>query len=98
MRKGVKYISLNNNSDLIYENNAGLLWWVKNIDSLLHIHTKYGTLMMQHVQKNKAQNIIFKNNTSSIDLSNAAILSHIQSGINVSTNILITFIQNEILN
>ena len=94
----LKYISLNNNSDLIYKNNAGLLWWVKNIDSLLHIHTKYDTLMMQHVQKNKAQNIIFKNNTSSIDLSNAAILSHIQSGINVSTNILITFIQNEILN
>jgi hypothetical protein len=52
--------------------------------------------MMQYIQKNKAQNIMFKNNTYAFNSSNDATLNDIQSGINASTNDLITFIHNEI--
>ena len=93
----LKYISLNDVHNLIYDNDDGLLWWFKNNGNLMHINTKYDMEMIQHIQKNKAQHVIFKNNTKSFDASNAATLKNIQSGINGSTNIFITFIQNEIL-
>ena len=92
----LKYVSLNNIFDLIYANDEGILWWYKNLEPIILIHTTHDVRMMQYIQKNKAQNIYFKNNTTSFDTSNVATLNDIQSGINVSTNDLITFIHNEI--
>jgi hypothetical protein len=93
----LKYVSLNNIVNLTYANyEGGLRWWYKNLDNIIRIHTKYDIRMMQYIQKNKAQIIYFKNNTKAFDDSNVAVLNDIQSGINVSTNDLITFIHNEI--
>jgi hypothetical protein len=93
----LKYVSLNNIVNLTYANDeGGLRWWYKNLDPIIKIHTNYDIQMMQYIQKNKAQIIYFKNNTNVFDDSNVAVLNDIQSGINVSTNDLITFIHNEI--
>ena len=93
----LNYVSLNYIVDLIYANDEGLMWWFNNLDHIIHINTKYDIRMIQHIQKNKAHHVIFKNNTKSFDASNATTLKNIQGGINVSTNDLIAFIQNEIL-
>ena len=92
----LKYVALTNVTDLIYANDEGVLWWFRNLSNIFHIHTTYTTRMMQYIQKNKAQNIMFKNNTYAFNSSNDATLNDIQSGINASTNDLITFIHNEI--
>ena len=91
------YVTLNNVSNLIYANDEGIMWWVKNENQLDHIQTEYQIQMIKFFQKNKAQLIFFESNTNAFDISNHATLTDIQSGINVSTNDLIAFIQNEIL-
>ena len=91
------YVSLSCVSDLIYPKDEGLMWWFKNDLTLIDMQTKYQTRMIDFFQKNKSKNILFKNNTNAFDPSKDATLADIQSGINVPTNILIAFIQNEIL-
>ena len=93
----LKYMGLTSNSDLIYANDEGLGWWVKYEAQAVHVRTKYDAEMIHRIQKNKAQTIIFKNETGSFDTSNAAKLTHIESGIIVPTNMLTAFINNEIL-
>ena len=90
-------MGLTSNSDLIYANDEGLGWWVKYEAQAVHVRTKYDAEMIHRIQKNKAQTIIFKNETGSFDTSNAAKLTHIESWIIVPTNMLTAFINNEIL-
>lgn len=92
----LKYVTFGYYRRLVYENNNGLDWWIKNIPALIRIQTLYDMNTIKFFQKDKYLHVMFPAGRDAFDESNDALLDDIQRGINGSTVELIKFINDEI--
>jgi hypothetical protein len=94
----LNYFSLHTETRLVCGTNEGMLWYLKNINYVMNAQTIHYLKLIKYIQKNNAHNFVFKNDTWGLDLSDCATLHAIQTGVNISTNDSVAFIQNELLN
>jgi hypothetical protein len=94
----LNYFGLSNIKNLTYEKTEGLVWWIKNVNSLVRIQTKYDMQIMKFLQKNKYHNVIIdKGDNNAFDLSINGMLNDIRNGSGVSINDSVKFIRDEMM-